>query len=274
MNIDKFTIGADPEVFLKRINSEELVSVEGLVGGTKDHPLPITEEGHALQEDNVTAEYTIPPCRTVEELQKNINFVKTYLNNMLLPLQLELSDKASAYLNKKYLKTKQALTFGCDPDFNVYTRSINTAPEQKSLIRTAGGHIHVGYDEIIEPTLEVSEKIIKMMDLLLGVQSILLDPDKERRILYGKAGSFRIKDYGLEYRTLSNFWTFSNAKMEWAFTNTKLALNIALNKPELLENVEKHEAEIVKCINNSDEELAKVLIKELVEPLYLLKFNN
>jgi len=167
MNLDKFTIGADPEVFLKRINSEELVSVEGLVGGTKDHPLPITEEGHALQEDNVTAEYTIPPCRTVEELQKNINFVKTYLNNMLLPLQLELSDKASAYLDKKYLKTKQALTFGCEPSFSIY-KGVSDRPsaEEVGNLRTFGFHLHFGFEDKL--TDEELADFIFLCDLFIS----------------------------------------------------------------------------------------------------------
>ena len=51
--------------------------------------------------------------------------------------------------------------------------------------------------------------VVRMMDLFLGIPSIFLDTDetsKERRRIYGHAGSHRTPDYGLEYRALGNFW--------------------------------------------------------------------
>ena len=48
------------------------------------------------------------------------------------------------------------------------------------------------------------------MDYTLGLDSLLLDSDTRRRSMYGRAGSFRFKEYGIEYRTLSNFWIKNN----------------------------------------------------------------
>ena len=56
-----------------------------------------------------------------------------------------------------------------------------------------------------------------MCDILLGLPSVLLDPDERRKQLYGKAGAMRFKKYGAEYRTLSNFWLFSDDLIEWAY---------------------------------------------------------
>ena len=39
------------------------------------------------------------------------------------------------------------------------------------------------------------------MDLFLGVPSILIDPDTERRKMYGKAGDYRLKEYGRRNKT-------------------------------------------------------------------------
>jgi hypothetical protein len=53
--------------------------------------------------------------------------------------------------------------------------------------------------------------LTKQMDWFLGAWSVKHDPDVTRRRLYGKAGSCRIKSYGVEYRVLSSFWVLSKA---------------------------------------------------------------
>ena len=132
------TIGADPEMFLETIHTHEVVSAEGLIGGTKETPREIDNEGHSLQEDNILVEYTIPPCITSEELVYHINYMKDYISSEILSNGLKLSNKASAYPNPKYLETEQAKRFGCDPDYNVYLRDVNPAPNPNATIRTAG----------------------------------------------------------------------------------------------------------------------------------------
>jgi len=59
-----------------------------------------------------------------------------------------------------------------------------------------------------------------MMDLYLGVPSVLMDKGELRKQLYGKAGAYRMKPYGVEYRTLSNFWIFSDTTIGWVWDNT------------------------------------------------------
>ena len=92
--IKNVLIGADPEMFLYSEQYHKFVPVCGLIGGTKKKPLPITDEGHAVQEDNVMVEYCIPPSVTLEEFLKHINFTKDYINETLLkPLDFKNCSK-------------------------------------------------------------------------------------------------------------------------------------------------------------------------------------
>jgi hypothetical protein len=100
------------------------------------------------------------------------------------------------------------------------------------------------------------------MDLYLGVPSVILDSaSKDRRLLYGKAGCFRNKPYGVEYRSLSNFWAFERKYINWIFdTVDAVTKDLVLNYN--IKFTEEMEKNIVNCINNSDVELAKKICEE------------
>ena len=262
--INKVKIGTDPEFFIQDRITKEVVSGEGLIGGTKDNPKKISEVGHAIQEDNIMAEFNIPPAIDENSFSKDIQFVIDYIADML-PYNLEPYIVPSAFLDEKYLQTEQAFMFGCDPDFNVWTRSQNESPNSATTLRTCGGHIHIGYEN---PSMENSEIIIKAMDLFLGVPSILLDVDTERRKMYGNAGSFRFKDYGVEYRTLSNFWVATDDLRKWAFRNTLEAIDF-INEGNKIE--EEWGELIVECINNQNKDLAYKIINHFNIPIIELE---
>jgi len=112
----------------------------------------------------------------------------------------------------------------CDPDLNVWKGEENISPDPVIFgnLRSCGGHVSIGYDN---PKEEISEEIVKAFDLFCTLPSLLLDPDTERRQLYGKAGSFRFKNFGVECRSLSNFWLISEAYMAWVFDQTQKAID-------------------------------------------------
>lgn len=257
-------LGADPEVFIFDKVLNRVISAEGLIGGTKEAPKKISKVGHAIQEDNVMAEFNIPPALDAESFSRDIQLVLDYLNENVVPEGCEVLVKPSAVLDEMYLMSEQALRFGCDPDLNVWEREANSSPNSDTNLRTCGGHIHVGYNDIRTQT---SEDIIKAMDLFLGVPSILMDTDTERRKMYGKAGACRFKNYGVEYRTLSNFWIKTDELRKWAFNNTILAIQAVENGVHF----ESYKTKIVTCINTQDKELAKELISlfniPIVEPV-------
>lgn len=225
------TLGADPELFVTK--NGHWKSIVGLIGGTKDNPKIIDDNGQfKIQEDNVAAEYNIPPSYTKEEFVANILWPQQYLKVLLGAKDIVISKRASAFFPETELQTKQAQTFGCDPDYNAWKD--NFEPNQKpeapdKRLRTCGGHIHFG---IKEPTPENIIRIIKNMDKVLGVWSVVTDLDNTRKMLYGKAGAYRPQRYGGEYRVLSNFWIFDKAYIEevWDRAQYVETLDIPSNK--------------------------------------------
>jgi hypothetical protein len=251
------TIGADPEFFLKDKKTGKFISAIGLVGGTKDEPIPISDNGHGLQEDNVSVEATMPPSRTREELIENINFVKDYIKKVVGdPRGLELTFCASARFEEDQLDNPIAQEFGCSPDFCVWTEDVNPRPDSNTNMRTTSGHVHFGYDN---PTEQKSVEIVKAADLFLGLPSLLLDPDRERRQMYGKAGSFRFKPYGVETRILSNFWLKDENSITWLYNQAQLMFKF-LNEGNTISGEDG--IAIAECINSYNIKLAKQLIKK------------
>jgi len=144
--------------------------------------------------------------------------------------------------------------WGCEPDFNAWNGHMNKKPTPPvPNMRSAGGHVH------IETTLN-KRHVIQACDLFLGVPSVLMDEGEMRKQLYGKAGCFRPKSYGVEYRTLSNFWIFKKKYIEWVWRSTARALNI-------VETIDPKEMmllgnDIRQAVNKNDKALAQQLVKD------------
>lgn len=239
-------LGSDPEVFLSA-NTGKLISSIGYINADKWNPLQIPDmpEGFTLQEDNVTLEYGIPPASSAEEFYNSISAVmKKSLD--YIP-GLSFSKLSCAVFPADQMQHPMAHVFGCEPDFNAWTNDYNPSPKPPHpFMRSAGGHIHV-------ETKEDPLSVIKAMDLFLGVPSVLMDKGEDRKQLYGKAGAHRVKSYGVEYRTLSNFWIFEKRLVEWVWRNTALALdNLGL--------AEAFEEEIQQAINCNDKDIAQRLV--------------
>ena len=237
-----FKIGCDPEFFLKYNGAYK--SAVGIIGGSKKHPLKIDDLGSAIQEDNVTVEFNTAPAKSSDEFRAAINKVLDHLRSKLTGY--EFSQESAVSFPSEELQTPQAQEFGCEPDYDAWRQCQNDKPKADDVnLRSCGGHIHVG--SIIAKRNPLA--VIRAMDLFLGVPSTVLDKGVLRRNLYGKAGCFRFKSYGVEYRTLSNFWIFSGDTIDWAYQGTQRALEFVKQgrsiKPE-------HEFLIQRCINTGN----------------------
>ena len=221
-------IGADPEFFLKR--EDKFVSAFGMIPGTKQAPHTVPRG--AVQVDGMALEFNIEPASTSKEFVYNIDEVLKHLRTMV-PTEFDFAFESVAFFEAAYMKKQDpmAVMLGCDPDFNVYTNEANEVPDSEENFRTAAGHIHLGWYD--KPQKEIDDKHImecrimaKQLDFMLGVPSLIFDSDNKRREMYGKAGTFRIKPYGMEYRVLSNFWLRSTELMSWVYTHTDKAFTL------------------------------------------------
>lgn len=251
-------IGIDPEIFLRDRSS--FVSGIGKFGGSKDNPLPFgTIPGFALQEDNVALEFNTPPTDDCKTFVKYVNTALKELEQRAKAQGLTLSIVASAVFSDSELNNEHARRFGCDPDFNAWTLQENRRDDDVDPnLRSCGGHIHVGVDDW---NMEHKINLVRAMDLYLGIPSIRLDNGIEgtrRRQLYGKAGAFRDKVYGVEYRTLSNFWLASNKLKAWAFNQSQEAVKF-IEQDNRLTN---EDGELIQAaINDGDQAALKTLEK-------------
>jgi hypothetical protein len=197
--------GCDPELFIQA--GAKFLSAHDKIPGTKDHPFRVP--GGAIQVDGVAAEFNIDPVETLEEWLDNIFMVKDF---MMKEYYLDLVATPTATFDQEYFDSlpEEAKLLGCEPDFNAYTGVENTPPETTEPFRTGAGHIHIGFDEFMDPMdvkhFAVCRELTIQLDNILYPMSLLWDRDTKRRTLYGKVGAFRPKTYGVEYRPISNKW--------------------------------------------------------------------
>lgn len=247
-------LGQDCEVFLKDKGGKHL-SVIGMIGANKWAPMQIPDmpKGFTLQEDNVALEFGIPPAASADEFVFNTRAVM--LAGLSKLKGKRFSRLSCTVFDEDQMQTPEAFVFGCEPDFNAWTKTENDKPvPPHQFMRSAGGHVHIELPQGFTPQDQLNA--IRAADLFLGVPSVLIDSGSMRRKLYGQAGAFRPKPYGVEYRTLSNFWMFKKHLTKWVWTQMEKALQADMNMVNFFRD------EIQHAINEGCVEEAKFLVNE------------
>lgn len=253
-----FTFGADPEIFLKKRGKP--ASAYGLIPGDKKNPHKTA--GGAIQVDGMAAEFNIDPVP-----QNNFELFNARIVNQISEIRKRVEGHSLNIspvqdFDEDFLAAQpdEAKELGCDPDYCAYTLAPNPRPDGDRPFRTGAGHVHIGWGADIpvdnQEHLEICANFVKVLDATVGLFMTLIDPDPRRRELYGKAGAFRPKPYGVEYRTPSNVWIKKRDDRRAIFILMKIACYLAAspnwNKPL--------EEELQKIINTGDREKAKQLL--------------
>jgi hypothetical protein len=206
-------------------------------------------------------EFNIVPAKTAKQFADNVKLVMDHLVKEITAKGLVVAIQPSAIFEEKQLDHPQAQEIGCMGDFNAWTCEPNPTlnADILGLVRTAGAHVHVSFDHNGgRPKQDAQVKVVRMLDLALGLPSVWLDKDELRRKFYGKAGAFRAKAYGVEYRTLSNFWIKNRPLTEWTFKQVQWAFKKINDKEFRVDPSD--ETRVMTAINRADKGLAQELM--------------
>jgi hypothetical protein len=264
----------------------QYVSAISVVKGSKENKVDLGN-GHKMFYDNVLMELNVATSYGEEELLENLRDCFTRASRAVRGFIMK--PQASQTYPASECRHKDALVFGCEPEYDVYELTQLNPPtcEPGNTFRSAGGHIHLGYDSEAYPLLapktedDRSERdfgriwVVRMMDLFVGLPALLVDHDPTsatRRKLYGRAGSHRPKeDYGVEYRATSNFWLQSPRLARLVYRLSKFTVDfVAERKHEELwpdlDTCKGYDVQkLLKTINDSNIRVAREMMEKVVK---------
>lgn len=272
----KILIGADPELFFKKdgkiFGSERVIPEDGI---------PVAKA--VIVRDGVQLE--LHPKEAVS-MSETINAIA----NAIKGLQDELRKHPGVSLcfdgvvkveREELLSlSEKSRLLGCQPSENVYGLKTVKVDPMKYLYRSGGGHVHLGLPGSL---IEYRAKHIPILDALLGIPCVLLDRDpaqKERRKVYGRVGEYRTPPYGVEYRTLSNFWLHSPYLAEFVLAQAKIAACVVFATVSGEQNLEKELLDkldfrkMIRAVQTNSADLAWEVWRDTVRPFCIKNCTN
>lgn len=186
-----------------------------------------------------------------------MKFINSYYDDESVLNYLGVDSSATKYSSEE-LSDEYHWIAGCSPSLSTYSSKLPPI-RYRDNVRYGGLHVNVDFDH----SKYDHTKLVQLYDLFLGLDSVIYsrDPeaDRARRALYGRAGEYRLKDFGVEYRTLpasyvgGRYTHLNNVQVEAA----TLAHKFSSNPPwvdEILKGVDF--AAVEAAINNVDKSLA------------------
>jgi len=218
---------------------------------------PLSINGHLIHRDASMVELAMAPAGCPRGLAHN------FLNAMnettkLLPDDVVLKAiPAVTYTASELKRDPYASVMGCSESSNIYNLP-PTSSKYTDGTRYSGMHINIQI-----PDAGPADALA--LDVFLGLYSVVnweqpfKDEVIKRRQNYGQAGEFRLKDFGIEYRTLPSS-SFCQYRMELIWELVDKALN---RSDELTQQMIDRADSIKTAIQECDAEAAAQLIEEL-----------
>lgn len=216
---------------------------------------PMKYHGHLFSKDASMLELAIAPASSPEEFDRL--YQQAYDKAMsLLPDGMELRHVPTVeYTDAELEADPYASVLGCAPSHTIYgtTPTPDVYPDNK---RYGGVHLNIEVDKYDAPV----EDMVLALDYTVGLHSVLnWECDyhaelRDRRRVYGRAGEYRVKSFGFEYRPLPNCIQTSGAEL-WSLVNQALCLDATTLYPVA--------HTVQEAINNSDADLARTILEDI-----------
>ncbi len=275
------TFGCDPEFFLEE--NGKIVGAEKLIDIDKGASVAF---GSQIIVDGVQAELNPASSYCREILAGHIQRCLSEVRNIIAAKRpnMKANFSTTVEVNPEEMDSldPKSRMFGCAPSFSVAKEKKPEIDGSTYPFRSAGGHIHLGAREGNAQALKALREyrpMVNLLDILVGNTCVLIDRaegSKKRREVYGRAGEYRTPSYGLEYRSLSNFWLRAYPLMSFVMSLSRLAVAVRTNSTvlhsyerQLLRRVSI--TDIRRAINENDYDLA-LRNFEKIKP-WLMKIN-
>jgi hypothetical protein len=240
--------------------------------------------GNEVFYDGMQAEVKVGPSHCRGYVCDNLVQVFRRLNKDAEDKNLKLLLEPAVEINQQVMEAAvdpKSRMFGCEPHLAV---ELGGLPEiidvdaARHMRRYAGGHIHLGvinpdscfHSDLNETLLSAEGRLrtVKMLDIIVGNTLVMIerDQDRMRRELYGKAGTYREKPYGLEYRTPGNLWGRHPGLANLVMSLCRDAVNIV--RCNLDAEFELPRDMVVEAINTVNKDLARANFSMIKEKLY------
>ncbi len=204
--------GFDPEVFVRNRTTGDLIPGFELLPGPK--PSPDSALGPScVYPDGFAVEFATEPkgclAYATDHIQAGLRLAARAAERV--DGGLDLADVAHIPNITTY--GARQVQLGCSPSHNAYGKESQIPEDPYALpFRTIGCHVHFGRNpnvanlraNLLAP--QTIEQTVRTLDYVVGpiMTSLLAGlEDPLRRTIYGRAGEFRFKPYGFEYRVPS-----------------------------------------------------------------------
>ncbi len=237
---------------------------------------------HAMREKGMTADFSQVVDVKKEELDTLLPKNKRFGCSASMNTHKEGEDKVTIIKADplKYLKRSAGGHVHIGAEEKIFSGKYEVIPvlnPDGSPVLDYNKHPVVKHKEILidNPAFNVLKNpdvLVPCLDIIVGNTAVLLDRDPgntERRKNYGKAGEYRLPKYGLEYRTLSNFWLRGNPLFALMFGLVRQTVNMVEQSNESHDYVAALRKlvdikDVEKAINENDFDLATENFKKIL----------
>lgn len=253
------TIGSDPEVFIVDKTNEVVPAFRIAPPQPKDAK-KLPSRSYDPYNDGFGLEFQTEAATCINYLTDDIHCGLWRAHKLALRENgyINLSDAMTISDISQYSAADVRL--GCTPSLNAWGEPPAVPQDPYAMdFRTIGMHVHLGFLSGKKPAAAV----VKNLDLLMGplLTSLLAGlEDPRRRTVYGRAGEYRAKSYGLEWRTPSAANMHHPVLTHFLFSYSRLA---AMMTTESFDMSTLVDADRVRAfVNACDPDEARKFLKE------------